>query len=123
MLVALGPHVLDDLLPGPGHHQAGQVGLHADHLDVHKVPGDCLEDLVLRPLNVEDEPVYCGITQSKEESKERNTLESDGVRTLLLPRLSVSPVIHLPLSVTKTIPPMARMLFSLSRRAVEFQLK
>ena len=64
VLVALGLHVLDDLLPGPGHHYAGQVCLHADHLDVHEVPGDGLQDLVLRPLDVEYEPVDGGITQS-----------------------------------------------------------
>ena len=75
VLVALGLHVLDDLLPGPGHHQAGQVGFYADHLDVHEVPGDGLEDLELGPLDVEDEPVNCGITQSQEESVERNTLQ------------------------------------------------
>ena len=75
MLIALGLHVLDDLLPATWHHQPGQVGLHADHLDVDLVPGDGLEDLVLRPLDVEDEPVNCGVAQSQEESVERNTLE------------------------------------------------
>ena len=84
MLVALGLHVLDDLLPGPGHHHAGQVGLHTDHLDVHEVPGNGLQDLVLGPLNVEDEPVNCGITQSQEESVEGKTLESRAVLGLLL---------------------------------------
>ena len=93
-MISLGLHVLDDLLPGPGHHQAGQVGLHADHLDVHEVPGDGLEDLELRPLDVEDEPVNGGITQSQEESVERKTLESDGLGSLLLPTLSVSSVIQ-----------------------------
>ena len=66
MLVALGLHVVDDLLPRPGHHHPGQVGLHTDHLDVDQVPGDGLQDLELRPLDVEDEPVDCGITQSQE---------------------------------------------------------
>ena len=94
MSVSLGLHVLDDLLPGPGHHYAGQVGLHADHLDVHEVPGDGLEDLVLRPLNVEDEPVYCGITQSQKERVERQTLQCLAGLCLLLEtaewRLSLS---------------------------------
>ena len=75
VLISLGLHVLDDLLPAARHHQACQVGLHADHLDVNLVPGNGLEDLVLRPLDVEDEPVNCGVTQSQEESVERNTLE------------------------------------------------
>ena len=54
---------------------SSQVGLHADHLDVDLVPGDGLEDLELRPLNVEDEPVDGGVTQSQEERVERNTLQ------------------------------------------------
>ena len=84
VLVALGLHVLDDLLPGPRHHQACQVGLHADHLDVHEVPGDGLEDLELRPLDVEDEPVDGGITQSQQERVERQTLQGQtGLRLLL----------------------------------------
>ena len=74
-MISLALHVLDDLLPAARHHQPGHVGLHADHLDVHEVPGDGLQDLELRPLDVEDEPVDCGVTQSQEESVERNTLE------------------------------------------------
>ena len=95
-MISLGLHVLDDLLPAAGHHQAGQVGLHADHLDVDLVPGDGLEDLELRPLDVEDEPVHGGITQSQEESVERQALEGDGVRALLLPTISVSSVLPSP---------------------------
>ena len=83
-MISMGLHVLDDLLPAARHHQAGHVGLHADHLDVHEVPGDGLEDLVLRPLDVEDEPVYCGITQSQEESVERQALEGQASFRLLL---------------------------------------
>ena len=94
-MISLGLHVLDDLLPTARHHQAG----HTDHLDVHEVPGDGLEDLELRPLNVEDEPVDVGITQSQEERVERQALESDGVRSLLLPTISVSPAPPPPLSV------------------------
>ena len=94
VLVALGLHVVDDLLPGAGHDKAGQVCLHADHLDVDLVPGDGLEDLILRPLDVEDEPVNCGVTQSQEESVERNTLESCAGLSFLLQtgerRLSLS---------------------------------
>ena len=75
MLISLGLHVLDDLLPAARHHHPCQVGLHADHLDVDLVPGDGLEDLELRPLDVEDEPVNCGVAQGQEESVERNTLE------------------------------------------------
>ena len=94
MLISLGFHVVDNLLPAARHHQPCQVGLHADHLDVHEVPGDGLEDLVLRPLNVEDEPVYCGITQSQEESVERQTLQCLAGLCLLLEtaewRLSLS---------------------------------
>ena len=92
--VSLGLEIVDDLLPGAGHDEAGQVRLHADHLDVHEVPGDGLEDLVLRPLNVEDEPVYCGITQSQKERVERQTLQCLAGRCLLLEtaewRLSLS---------------------------------
>ena len=74
MNVAPGRHVINYLLSGSRHHHPGHVGLHADHLDVHEVPGDGLQDLELRPLDVEDEPVNCRITQSQEESVERNTL-------------------------------------------------
>ena len=63
MLISLGLHVVDDLLPSPGHHHPSYVGLHADHLNVDKVPGNGLQDLELRPLDVEDEPVDCGVTQ------------------------------------------------------------
>ena len=83
-MITLGLHVLDDLLPAARHHHPRQVGLHADHLDVHEVPGDGLQDLELRPLDVEDEPVHGGITQSQEESVERQTLEGEAGLGLLL---------------------------------------
>ena len=52
------------------------------------MPGDGLEDLVLRPLDVEDEPVDCGVAQRQEEGVERNTLEGNRVRTFLLTTIS-----------------------------------
>ena len=94
MLISLGLHVLDDLLPAAWHHHPCQVGLHTDHLDIDLVPRDGLQDLILRPLDVEDEPVNCGVTQSQEESVERNTLEGCAGLGLLLQtgerRLSLS---------------------------------
>ena len=51
--VSLGLEILDDVLPGAGHAaEPGQVGLDTDDLDVYAVPGDGLQDLVLRPLYV-----------------------------------------------------------------------
>ena len=47
------------------------------------MPGDGLEDLELRPLDVEDEPVDGGIIKSQEESIEREALEGDSARALL----------------------------------------
>ena len=86
MLISLGLHVLDDILPAARHHQACQVGLHADHLDVDLLPGDGLEHLELRPLDVEDEPVNCGVTQRQEESVEREALQGRAGLGLLLQR-------------------------------------
>ena len=83
-MISLGLHVLYDLLPGARHHQPGHVGLHADHLDVHEVPGDGLQHLELGPLDVEDEPVNCGVTQRQEESVEREALEGPAALGLLL---------------------------------------
>ena len=77
--VVLGLHVVDDLLPGAGHDQAGQVCLHADHLDVDQVPGDGLEHLVLRPLYVQYEPVDCGIVHGQQQGVQGDTLQPQGV--------------------------------------------
>ena len=78
MLISLGLHVVDDLLPGAGHDKAGQVCLHADHLDVDQVPGDGLEHLVLRSLNVQYEPVDCGIVHGQQQGVQGNTLQGQG---------------------------------------------
>ena len=73
--VSLGLEILDDVLPGAGHAEPRQVGLDTDDLDVNTVPGDGLQDLVLHPLYVEDEPVDSWVTSRQQESVERQTLE------------------------------------------------
>ena len=78
MLISLGLHVVDDLLPGAGHDKAGQVCLHADHLDVDQVPWDGLEDLVLRPLYIQYEPVDCGIVHGQQQGVQGDTLQGQG---------------------------------------------
>ena len=75
MKVSLGLHVVNDLLPRAGHHHTGQVSLHADHLDVDKVPGDGLEDLVLRPLYVQNEPVDGGVAHGQQQGVEWDALQ------------------------------------------------
>ena len=75
MFVALGLHEADDLLPRAGHHDTGQVRLHADHLDVDEVPGDGLEDLVLRPLYVQNEPVDGGVAHGQQQGVEWDALQ------------------------------------------------
>ena len=84
MLISLGLHVVDDLLPGAGHDEAGQICLHADHLDVDQVPGDGLEHLVLRPLYVQYEPVDGWVTQGQQHGVEGYALDSGAVWSLLL---------------------------------------
>ena len=84
MLISLGLHVVDDLLPGAGHDEAGQVCLHADHLDVDQVPGDGLEHLVLRPLYVQYEPVDCGIVHGQQQRVQGDTLKGHAGVCLLL---------------------------------------
>ena len=72
------------------HHEPGQVSLHTDHLDVHQVPGNCLQDLQIifkyfllkssflhlkfGPLNIKDEPVYSGMAYCSQQCIQGDTL-------------------------------------------------
>ena len=77
-MITLGLHVLNDLLPAAWHHHPGHVGLDADHLDVNTVPWYGLEDLVLRPLYVQYEPVDCGIVHGQQQGVQGDTLQGQG---------------------------------------------
>lgn len=85
--------------PGALQDQPGQVSLHTDHLNVHEVPGNCLQHLLqghfkiyfllseivfvhlkFGSFNVQDEPVHCGMAHCSQERIQGHTLQEEVIR-------------------------------------------
>ena len=76
MNISLRGQVVDDVPPGSWEQLPGVSGLHRDDLDVHQVPGDCLQHQQLRALNVQTEVVDGDIAGGRpEEAVQREALD------------------------------------------------